>query len=123
MSLAQNFRSLFTPAPHGASADCLAQLRGGKALLIDVREPAEWAGGVAQGAQLLPLSDLTGDRARWQKVLEGAGDRDLVLYCASGMRSGKATRLLTAEGFRATNAGGLSGLAAAGWRIEPPART
>ena len=34
----------------------------GAAVLIDVREPAEWASGVAKPAVLLPLSDLTGGR-------------------------------------------------------------
>jgi hypothetical protein len=56
-------KSMVTSAPRFAAADCLARVLTGDALLIDVREPHEWIGGVADRAVLLPLSDLTGGRS------------------------------------------------------------
>jgi rhodanese-related sulfurtransferase len=112
-------KSLFTPAPHARPADYLEKLRSGAALLVDVRESDEWKRGVAESAALLPLSDLNRERLRWKPVLEKAGDRELLLYCASGVRSGIAARTLIGEGFRALNAGGLSDWAGAGWPVVP----
>ena len=120
MSLLQTIKALFTPAPRMQPAAGFARLRAGQALLVDVREPGEWAGGVARSATLLPLSDLTGRRTRWKDFLAGVGERELFLYCASGGRSGLAARLLAGEGFKAANAGGLGDWAAAGWAVEPP---
>lgn len=110
-------KSLFTSAPRLAPADCAHRVRSGEALLIDVREPGEWAGGVAERALLLPLSDLTGSRAQWQPFLAKAGDREVFLYCASGGRSGLAARILAAEGVRAANTGGLAEWLDAGWPV------
>lgn len=122
MSLFKNLKAMFTPAPRANPAECIARVRAGTALLVDVREPGEWAGGVARSAALLPLSDLTGARAQWKKFLADLGDRELLLYCASGARSRMAASLLAAEGFRAANAGGLAEWAAAGWTIDRKAR-
>ncbi|MBI3886717.1 MAG: hypothetical protein HY302_13445, partial [Opitutae bacterium] len=89
---------------------------------IDVREPAEWAGGVAQSATLLAFSDLTGPRAQWKQFLADAAGREVLLYCASGSRSGLAARILVAEGVRAANTGGLADWRAAGWPVARPAK-
>lgn len=96
------------------------KVKAGGALLIDVREPGEWAGGVANGALLLPLSDLRGARKRWAAVLESNRGKELIVYCASGMRSGMAAGLLRKEGFRAANAGGFSAWRAAGLPVGQP---
>ena len=114
-------KAMFAAAPRVAPSECRERVRAGRAIVIDVREPGEWQEGVVEGAVLLPLSDLSGPRARWQEFLAGTGDRELLLYCASGGRSGIAARLLAAEGRRAVNAGGLRDWAAAGWPISPPA--
>ena len=122
MILLRMLKSLFTPVAHATPADYLDKVRSGAALLVDVRESDEWKRGVAESAALLPLSDLNRDRARWKPFLEKAGNRELLLYCASGVRSGIAARSLAGEGFRALNAGGLSDWAGAGWQIVPPRR-
>ena len=122
MSLLTLFKAMFTSAPRATPADCAARVRSGEALLVDVREPGEWSGGVAHSAKLLPLSDLTGARTQWKPFLADAAGREILLYCAAGGRSGLAARLLTVEGFRAANTGGLSDWAAAGWPVaKPPA--
>lgn len=100
-------------------AEAEKRVEAGTAVLIDVREPGEWASGVAQPALLCPFSDLRGPRAQWKTVLERNRDKELILYCASGARSGMAAALLRKEGFRAVNAGGFRG-----WRAaELPVRT
>lgn len=115
-------KSLFTPAPRSAPLACAHRIRSGEALLVDVREPGEWSLGVAKDAALLPLSDLTGARQHWQRFLAGASGREILVYCASGARSGLAARLLANEGFRTANTGGVADWAAAGWPMVKPSR-
>jgi len=120
MNLLKLFKTLFTSAPRVSPAECAHRVRSGEALLIDVRESGEWSGGVAQAARLLPLSDLTGARAHWKKFLAEANGREVLLYCASGGRSGLAARILVAEGVRAANTGGLADWLDAGWPVAQP---
>jgi len=120
MSFFRSLKSLFTPAPGLSPGEAAERIRRGEAVLVDVRTPGEWAGGVARSAVLLPLQDLTGPRAQWKPFLAGAAGKDLLLYCASGARSGVAARILAGEGFRAFNTGGLPGWVASGWPVVPP---
>jgi rhodanese-related sulfurtransferase len=121
MSLLKMFKTMFTSAPRYAPADCASRVRGGEAFLVDVREPGEWAGGVAQSAKLLAFSDLTGARTQWKPFLAEANGREILLYCASGRRSGMAARILVAEGVRAANTGGLNDWLDSGWPVAKPA--
>ena len=86
--------------------DALTRVRGGS-VLLDVREPSEWDAGHAEGATHLPLGDL--DPAAWPD------DRETVVICRSGNRSGKAAALLAEAGHRVVNvAGGMKAYAEAG---------
>ena len=116
-------KALFTSAPRLIPSECAARVHSGEAFLVDVREPGEWAAGVAHSARCIPLSDLTGSRTQWKKFLQEAAGREVLLYCASGGRSGMATRILTAEGVRAANTGGLSDWIDAGWPLAKQARS
>jgi len=117
------FKAMFTSVPRFTPSECSARVRSGAALLIDVREPKEWAAGVAKDAALLPLSDLNGPRALWKPFLAKATGRELLVYCAAGGRSAIAAKLLAAEGHNAANAGGFPEWASAGWPvITPPAQ-
>ena len=89
-------------------------------MLVDVREPTEWTSGVAQQSALMPFSDLRGDRAQWRPFLEKQKGKRLLLYCASGTRSGMAAKKLRAEGFNAVSAGSLRDWDRAGWPICSP---
>ena len=118
--------SVAADVPAVSPAEAAKRVGDGKAVLIDVRGPDEWAEtGVAAPAALLPLSDLTGARKQWKAFLEKHRDKELILYCASGHRAGRAARLLAGEGFRTANAGGFGDWQAAGLpvrRFEEPAR-
>jgi len=122
MNLFKMIQAAFTSAPRCAPAACAHRVRNGEALLVDVREPGEWADGVAQSATLLSFSDLTGARTQWKQFLAGVNGREILLYCASGARSGFAARLLVAEGISAANTGGLADWLDASWPVVPPPR-
>jgi rhodanese-related sulfurtransferase len=95
-------------------------VRERKAVLVDIREPAEWASGVAQKAVLLPLSDLTGARRLWWPFLEQINGREIILYCRSGSRCSFAGRILVAEGFPTASAGTLRAWDRAGLPVCKP---
>jgi rhodanese-related sulfurtransferase len=86
----------------------------GRAVLVDVREPAEWAQtGVAARAVLLPKSDFDRDQKQWKEFLAGIGDKEVIVYCRTGRRSGAVAEALAKEGVNVANAGGFSEWAAA----------
>lgn len=117
--------SLFSALTGGGSQlvkpeEAARKVKAGTAVLIDVREADEWAEGVAGPAALLALSDLRRSRADWGPFLAANRDKELILYCHSGGRSGMAARLLCSEGFRAANLGGFSDWVGAGLPTRKP---
>lgn len=70
-----------------------SELAAGKAMLVDVRTPGEFANGHAEGAVHVPLIELA-DRTN-----ELPRDRRLLVVCRSGYRSSAALSLLQAKGF------------------------
>ena len=62
-------------------------------LLVDVREPNEFASFRAEGAVLLPLSTFL---LRYRDLPR---DRSLLMICQTGNRSGQATAFLLANGW------------------------
>ena len=80
----------------------LEKIKAG-AKIVDVRSPAEFQGGAYPGAVNIPVQEL--DR----RLDELRRDQPVVVYCASGMRSASAERLLRAKGFLdVVNGGGLA---------------
>jgi len=83
-------------------------------LLIDVREPGEYAAEHIAQAKLLPLSKFAPNQVNPQP------GQKVVLYCQSSNRSGKVARQLLDQGF--TNIshlqGGLPTWKAAGYPVE-----
>lgn len=65
-------------------------------IILDVRTPEEFAEGHIQDAVLINFkdSDFT------QKINELDKSKTLLVYCASGIRSGKAYSLLKESGFK-----------------------
>jgi rhodanese-related sulfurtransferase len=96
------------------------RISAGTAVLIDVREPSEWADGVAQPAVLLTLGDLRGERKNWKPFLEKNRGKELILYCASGVRSGMAASQLKSEGFSVANLGGFGRWVSASLPVRKP---
>lgn len=64
------------------------------ALLLDVREPHEYASGHIPGATNVPLSAIEADPASTWASIPHDGERQIVLYCQAGVRSQGAWRLL-----------------------------
>jgi hydroxyacylglutathione hydrolase len=89
--------------------------RNGRApLLIDVRQPDEYAGGHIPGAIHLNAGDLP------DRLAELPHDRPLVTVCASGYRSSVAASLLQGAGFGDVTwlSGGVPAWRAAGNEVE-----
>ena len=85
------------------------------AMVVDVREPAEYAAGHILGAKNVPLSRV-GDAAELARRKE----KPLIVYCDSGDRASKALAVLKKQGFsRVVNlSGGLGGWQQAGLPVE-----
>jgi rhodanese-related sulfurtransferase len=66
------------------------------AVVLDVREAAEYAAGHLPNAKHIPLGQL----ASRLKELEKFKERPIVITCASGTRSGSALSLLKKNGFK-----------------------
>ncbi len=84
------------------------------AVLIDVREPSEWRQGHVARARHIPLGSLA------SRLAEVPRDRDVLLICRSGNRSGSAQRLLQQHGYeRVFNvSGGMTAWTRAGLPVK-----
>lgn len=86
-----------TAGPRISGAQAREKVASG-ALLVDVRSPGEFKSGHIKGARNIPHTDVQ------RRVSElGAKDGEIVLYCASGMRSAHAARALKSMGFSAVH--------------------
>jgi rhodanese-related sulfurtransferase len=100
-------------------AEAAKRLATGNAVLVDVREPAEWKEtGVAKPALLLAKSDFDGPRAEWKPFLEKNATKEIILYCRSGNRAGIVAADLATKGLKVSNAGGFKDWAAAGLPVR-----
>ncbi len=81
-----------------------ARERGEALVLVDVREPREYAVSDLLGSVKIPLGTLP------QNIGKIAKDADVVVYCRSGSRSAQAVEFLRKMGYdRARNlAGGIN---------------
>jgi phage shock protein E len=77
------------------------ELLANGAILIDVRTSGEYASGKPKDSKNIPL-DKIGSKIDKIKAL----NKPIVLCCASGMRSGRATSILKSKGIEAYNGGG-----------------
>ena len=111
-------RPLLFGGPRITALQAAAEIEASRAVLIDVRSPDEWRSGVAGPAALLPLGDLQGQRRQWAPFLAEHKDKTLILYCASGMRSGVAAGVLKKEGYRVANLGAFTRWGQAGLPVK-----
>ena len=94
-----------------------AEAEAGRALLVDIREPEEHATGVAPGARLLPMQQLSARLAELPK------DRPVLLICNTQNRSRATYDALRQRGY--TNlqyvVGGMSEWTRRSWPLVAPA--
>ena len=102
-----------------APAEAAKRVAAGTAVLVDVREPKEWAEtGVAAPAQLLPKSDFDGPQKQWKDFLAHVGAKEVILYCRTGHRAGIIAAKLAEQGMKVANAGGLKDWTDAGLPVR-----
>ena len=82
-------------AGQGVDVQTAQRMNAQGALLLDVREPAEYAAVHAANAQLMPLGEV-GMRL---KELEAYKDKPVAVICRSGRRSAQAVAILQEAGF------------------------
>src|ERR1022692_903362 len=100
--------SLFLARPK-SSPEQARQLLDGGAILLDVRQDAEWRAGHAPGAQHIPLSRLPA------RIRDLPPQRTVITVCRSGHRSAGAAALLARQGRDVVNlSGGMQAWARAG---------
>jgi rhodanese-related sulfurtransferase len=85
-----------------ASRDAVRDMLAKGAVVVDVRTPDEFRRGAYRGALNIPVHEIAACAARIPR------DRPVVVYCASGMRSGVAAGHLRKLGYSdVVNAGSL----------------
>lgn len=84
--------------------------------VVDIRQPAEVAGGTVPGAEVMPMHTIP---LRIQEINQ---DKPVVLVCRSGARSAQACLFLTQNGFEniLNLRGGMMGWAGSGQQIGLP---
>jgi len=96
------------------TAEAPAWLRERGALVVDVREPAEYASGHVPGAISIPQADLA------LRLDDIPRERDVLVVCEGGVRSLRASKFLRQTGFASVNnlVGGTNAWRQAGLAIE-----
>ena len=85
---------IFKKFKMGANKVKLKEMLQNGAKVIDVRSKGEFAGGSFPGAINIPLDELS---AKVNSI--GKKDQPVIVYCASGMRSSSAQRVLMSAGY------------------------
>lgn len=81
------------------------------AVVIDVRTAGEWDSGHLPAAHHLPVDEVPARLAEVAAWTGGDKSKPVVVYCASGNRSGRAKRALEQAGFtHVVNGGGYNSL-------------
>lgn len=95
-----------------------AEFESGRAVMIDIREPAEHATGVAAGVQLLPMRQLGGRLSE----IPIDPSKPVLLICNTQNRSSATLKALREKGYphvKYVN-GGMSEWARRGWPMVKP---
>lgn len=99
-----NFLSRF----FGGKGPSLSHLLRDGAVVIDVRTPGEFQRGHIEGSRNIPLQSLSSKLSSLKKQ-----KKVIITCCASGMRSGKAAKILRQSGMEAHNGGSWQAVAKA----------
>ncbi len=83
------FQQLFGAGP---SVDLAGIIKEG-ALLVDVRTPGEFAAGHVNGSVNIPLDKVSSQLSKFKN------QKNIIVFCQSGGRSGQAKAILEQNGF------------------------
>lgn len=101
--------------------DAFEKVSQGTAVLVDVREQDEIEEGMAAPAQWMPTSEIDENSPRWKGFIETLPkNKPVILYCAAGVRSGRAAALLETLGYQTLNVGGYNDWTGAGLPTRKP---
>lgn len=93
----QTIKNLFGMVPKADYSELIKQ----GAIILDVRSKAEFTGGHIKNAINIPVDQLNSNLSKLKDK-----NKCIVCYCASGMRSGTAKRILESKGYNVVyNAG------------------
>ena len=113
MPIAALLTRLFRKSYRSVDPQQAAALIADGAILLDVREPAEWRAGHAPKARHIPLGQLT------DRLTEIPADRPVITVCRSGARSRQAAALLARQGRQVHNlTGGMHAWTGAGMALR-----
>lgn len=103
--------------PSVSAAQATQLINRQDAIVLDVREPAEFGGGHIIGAKNVPLSRVESGGA---EIAAKKKEKPVIVYCATGQRSARAAALLRKQGYpNAVNlAGGITAWQQAGLPVE-----
>ena len=90
------FKNLFSQSDNSQ----LAAIIKDNAFLVDVRSSGEFSSGSVKGAVNIPLDKISSQLAKFK------GKKNIVVFCASGNRSGQAQRVLEQNGIKNVTNGG-----------------
>lgn len=76
-------------------AEAKEKLDTGEAVMVDVREPHEYAEVHASGVRLIPVNTVIGEV---KQIRDFAGGKEVLFICKSGQRSALAAEFATAAG-------------------------
>ncbi len=84
----------------GSKVDYSELIKNG-AIIVDVRSKGEFANGHIKNSINIPVDELTNHLGKLKDK-----NKSIICCCASGMRSGTATRILKSKGYNAVYNGG-----------------
>jgi rhodanese-related sulfurtransferase len=76
-------------------AEAKEKLEAGSAVMVDVREPDEYADFHAKDVRLIPVNTVMGEV---KQIRDLAGDKEVLFICKSGARSALAAEFAVAAG-------------------------
>lgn len=79
------------------AAEAFQKVEKGEAIIVDVRTAGEYLREHIEGAKILPLGTLSADK------LQEIGDKEIILCCATGNRSGQALEQALTEGHQSVS--------------------